>query len=82
MKFGDWLELFESDSLKWIDIAFFAAIGGNRKCKLPGGVPTNGALLREEFGEVAEKRHAGERRVAGVVTRFVGRFIVGDGVGG
>ena len=82
MEFGDANELFETNALERIDIAFFAAIGCDRQRELAGSIPTDGPLLRKKLGQITEKGHAGEGGVARVRARVLARIVVGKGVGG
>lgn len=82
MKFGDTNELFETNALEWIDVAFFAAIGCDRKRELAGSIPANGSLLRKKLGEIAEKRHSRQGGVAKIRARVVARIVAGEGVRG
>ena len=61
MEFSNAHELFKANALKGINVSFLAAIGGDGKRKLSGGVPTDGPLLGEQFRQIAEEGHSAER---------------------
>ena len=57
MEFGDTRKLFKADPFKRIDVAFFSAVGCDRECELASGIPSDGALLGEKFGQIAKEWH-------------------------